>query len=181
MAVTHDSSVGGSVWSVAVDHLAVLWDAVSVCGWDVALSLLGLVLGWGPGEVVSSDLDVIVGEFSELVIIHTQKLSLLRSTELETWDGVDAVGEDGGDDECVCGAGDDVGNLDVELLPVVVEPPTVDDTGVDTIETDYVVGGEEGVEDETDHTSDTVLSEDIEGIVNANPELDCENIRFCNK
>ena len=40
-------------------------------------------------------------------------------------------------------------------------------TGVDTIETDDGIGGEEGVEDETDNTADTVLSEDIEGIVDA--------------
>jgi hypothetical protein len=61
--------------------------------------------------------------------------------------------------------------LPAEDDKVAVEETTLG-TGVDTIETDDGVGGEEGVEDETDDTADSVLSEDIEGVVNADEELD---------
>ena len=41
-----------------------------------------LALGGCPGEVVTADLDVIVGEFTELVVVHTEELSLLRCAKL---------------------------------------------------------------------------------------------------
>ncbi len=56
------------------------------------------------------------------------------------------------------------------MLPVMVEPATRD-TVIDAIESNNVIGAEESVEEETDHTSDTVLSEHIHTIVDANPEL----------
>jgi hypothetical protein len=160
------------IWRLSVDHLAVLGNTVAVMVWDVALLLLWLVLGRGPGEIVTTDLDVIVGEFTELVVIHTKEFGLLGCSEVKTRDHVDNVGENGRHDKGVGGAGDDVSNLNVELLVVVVDP-AASHTSVDTVESDDVVGSEESVEDESNHTGDTVLSEDIHRIVDADPEFHC--------
>jgi hypothetical protein len=158
--------------ALSVDHLRVLGDAVAVLRVDVGLGGLGLILRGSPCEVVTADLNVVVGELAELVVIHTQELSLLRGAQVKTRDLVDDESNDGGHDEGVGSAGDDVRNLDVQLLPVVVEPATGDDAGADTVKANDVIGSEEGVEDETDDTSDTVLSEHIHAVVNADPELD---------
>lgn len=95
---------------------------------------------------------------------------------MQSWNHVDAEGEDGGHNEGIGAAGYDVGDLNVELLVVVVEPATSDNSGVDTVEADDVVGAEKGVENETNNTSNTVLSEHIHAIVDADPELDCEKL-----
>lgn len=57
------------------------------------------------------------------------------------------------------------------MFVVVIEPATVDDAGVDTIEADDIIGGEEGVEDETDHAGDAVFSEHVHTIINYIPGL----------
>ena len=154
------------------EHITVLSDAMAVGGRDSVFSVDGLALRGGPGEVISSDLNIIVGEFSELVIIHTQEFGLFRSTEMKTWNKVDTVGEYGGHDEGVGGGGNDVGNLDVHLLVILIEEASVDDTSVYTIETDDVGCTEHRVEEETDHTGDTVLSEHVEGVIDFDPKFD---------
>lgn len=50
--------------------------------------------------------------------------------------------------------------------------PTTFEICVDAVETDDVVGGEEGVEDKADHAGDAVLGEHIHTVVDADPELD---------
>ena len=88
---------------------------------------------------------------------------------------VDDESEDGADDERVCGTGNDVGDLFVDCFW-----RTSDSAGgqtvVDTVQTDDVVCTENAVKEKAPHASDTVLSEDIEGIIDTNPELDCEFI-----
>ncbi len=54
----------------------------------------------------------------------------------------------------------------------MVQPAAVDGTGADAVETDDVVCCEESVEDEADHAGDTVLSEHVHTVVDADPELD---------
>lgn len=100
---------------------------------------------------------------------------------MQPGDHVDTVGEDGRHDEGVAGRGADVGHLDVELFVVVVEPAAGDEAGVDAVETDDPVCGEEGVEDEADHASDAVLSEHVHTVVDADQELDYELLAdyFC--
>ena len=85
---------------------------------------------------------------------------------------VDDSGEESGYNECVTGAGDDIRNLDVKLLPVVVQPTAVYDTCVNTVKTDDPACAKEGVEDQADHSCDTVLGEHVHTIVNSDPELD---------
>lgn len=91
---------------------------------------------------------------------------------MEARDLVDDESDESADNEGVRSAGDDVGNLDVHLLPVVHDPATVN--RVDAVETDNVGGGKDAVEDETDHSGNAVLSEHIEGIIDLDPELDCK-------
>lgn len=124
-----------------------------------------------PGKEVPADLDVVVRELAVLVVIHTEKLGLLGGTELEAGDEVDDLGDGSGHEEGVGGGGDNGSDLPAENDEVAIEEATLG-TGVDTIETDDSVGGEESVEDETDNATDTVLSEDIEGVVDADEELD---------
>lgn len=110
-------------------------------------------------------------KFAVLVVVHTQQLGLLASPQLKARNEIDALGDDRRHDEGVGGASDNVSDLDVKLLPVVVDP-TADNAVVHTVQTDNVVGTKERVEDQTDHSTDSVFSEHIERIVNANQELD---------
>lgn len=182
VTVTADTSVGVVVdaivaalaWGLALEHLAVLRNAVAVALRDVVLGGDRIALSGRPGKVVTTDLDVVVGEFTELVVVHTKELSLFRGTEVETGDLVDGESDDGADYEGVGGAGDDVCELNVQLLPVVHDPSTCD--GVYTVKADDVGRSEDAVEEETDHSCDTVLGEHIEGIIDLNPELDCETV-----
>lgn len=106
-----------------------------------------------------------------LVVVHTQELGLLGSTELQARNHVDGLGQDGRHDESVGAAGDNVGDLDVHELVVAVNP-AARDSHVDTVEADNRARGEEGVEDETNNTADTVLGEDIERVVDLEEKFD---------
>jgi hypothetical protein len=176
VTVTTDASVlvaAVLAGCLALEHLAVLGNAVALPLRNAVLAVERLALGGCPGKVVTADLNVVVGELAELVIVHTQKLSLLRRTEVHTGDLVDDEREDSADGEGVCGAGNDVGDLLVDSRRSTGDG-TSGETVIDAVEADDVVRAENAVEEETDHSSDTVLSEDIEGIVNADPELNCE-------
>lgn len=61
-----------------------------------------------------------------------------------------------------------------ELDPVVVEPATVNDA--ETVEMCYVICGEEGSKDVANQTSNSMFSEDIERIVNAEDKLELGGI-----
>lgn len=179
MSVTADTSMCIAriclAGSLALEHLTVLWDTVAVALRNGVLSIDGLALSWSPCEVVTANLNVIVGKLAQLVVIHTEELSFLGRTEMETRDLVDDEGEDGANCEGVRSSGNDVGDLLVDGRRSTGNGTSCDAV-VDTIETDNVVGGEKTVEEKTNHTGDTVLSEHIEGIVDLDPELDCEFI-----
>lgn len=174
MAIATDTDVRAIVAalarSLALKHLAVLGDAVTVALRNVVLRGDGVALSGGPSEVVTTNLDVVVGKFAELVVVHAEEFGLFGCTEVQAGDLVDGEGDEGADDERVGGTGDDVGDLDVELLPVVHDPAAIG--RVHTVETDDVGSGENAVEEETDHSGDAVLSEHIEGIIDLDPELD---------
>ena len=174
MTITSDAGVLGTAalaGRFALEHLAVLGDAVTLAVGNGGFGAGSLVLSGSPGEVVTADLDVIVGEFTELVVVHTEELSLLRCAKLEAGNLVDNESEDGGDDEGVGGDGDDVSNLLVDCGSLTGDG-TSGKSVVDTVKTDDVVGTEDAVEEKAPHSSDTVLSEHIEGIVDLDPELD---------
>lgn len=135
------------------------------------LAVDGLALSRSPCEVVTADLDVVVGELAELVVVHTEELGFFRCAQLEAGDLVDDEGEDGADDEGVGGYGDDVGDLLVDRGGLAGDG-TSGKAVVDSVESDDVVGTEDSVEEKTPHSSDAVLSEHIERIVDLDPELD---------
>lgn len=176
VAVTGNTSVlvaAVLAWGLTLEHLAVLRDTVALALRNAVLAIHRLALCRCPGEVVTADLNVVVCEFAELVIVHTQKLSLFGGTQVQAGNLVDDEGEDGAYDEGVCGAGDDVGNLLVDGLRRAGDGAT-SQAVVDTVEADDVVCTEDAVDEESPHSSDAVLSENIKGIVDADPELDCE-------
>jgi hypothetical protein len=146
-------------------------------GLDAVLRLVDLTLRGRiitrrvPGKEVTADLDVVVRELAMLVVIHTHELCLLGGTELEAGDEVDDLGDDSGHDKGVGGGGDNGGDLPAEDDVVAVQE-AAGQASVDAVETDDATGGEECIEDEADDTTDAVLSEDIEGIINADHELD---------
>lgn len=119
------------------------------------LALLGLLGGGLPRQVVPAHLYIVVRELAQLVVVHAQELGLFRGAELEPRDEVDDEGEDGGYDKGVCCAGYDVRHLDVQLLVVVIDPPSVNDARVDAVQADDIIGSKEGVEDEADDSSNT--------------------------
>lgn len=147
-------------------------DAVAVRVRDVGLAALEGAVGRRPGEVVAADLDVVVRELAELVVVHAEQLGLVRGAQLEAGRLVDGEREDGGDDERVGRAGDDVRELDVELLPSRVEE-AARQAVVDAVEADDGGGADEGVGEEAEHARDAVLGEDVHGVVDLDPVLDC--------
>ena len=64
---------------------------------------------------------------------------------MQARDEVYKVGEEEGNGEGPAGGGEDVGELDVELTVVVVDPAAGYDTGVYAVEADYVGCAEESV------------------------------------
>lgn len=91
--------------------------------------------------------------------------------EFEVGDEVDDFGDGSGYEEGVGGGGDNGSDLLVENDEVVIEEVILG-IGVDIIEIDDSVGGEESVEDEIDNVIDIVFSEDIEGVVDVDEEFD---------
>jgi hypothetical protein len=160
---------------LALEHLAVLRDTVALALGHGVLAVHGLTLCRGPREVVATHLNVVVCKLAELVVVHAEKLSLFGGTQLEAGDLVDDEGEDGADSEGVDGDGDDVGDLLVDGRGGAGDGASCDSV-VDAVEANDVVGGKDAVEEESNHSGDSVLSEDIERIVNLDPELDCGNI-----
>lgn len=163
---------------LAFEHLAVLGDAVALTLGDGVLLAVGGALGGSPGEVVTADLNVVIGEFAELVVIHTEELGLFRCAEVKSRNHVDAVREEGAHNEGVDGGGYDVGNLLVHLLPLVLDPASNKDSVVHTVKANDVVGSEDAVEDKADDSSDAVLSEHVHSIINLDPELDCTVVSY---
>ena len=136
------------------------------------LNLAHPLLRRRPGEVIATDLNVIIRKLAQLIVIHAQQLRRLISAQFQAGHEVDGVGEDGGHEEGVGAAGEDVGDLDVELAVVVDEPAAGHDAGVDAVEADDGGGCEEGVEDEADDAGDAVFGEDVHGVVDLDPEFD---------
>ena len=168
-AALADLTIGGLALN---HHLTVLANAVPLLSRNlVAVLKLVLLLGC-PGKVVTADLDVVVGELAQLVIVHTEQLGFLGGTQVQTRDGVDGESDQGGHDERVRGSSDNVGDLDVELLVVVNDPSSDSRASVDTVQANNRIVTEQSIEDQTDNTSDTVLSQHIHRVVNADPELD---------
>lgn len=65
---------------------------------------------------------------------------------METGDVVYDDSENSGNDEGIGGTGDNIGNLDIELFIVVVEPAAGNDSRVDAVQTDYIICSKKGVE-----------------------------------
>lgn len=99
-------------------HLGMLLDAM--------LGARNIPLGGGlvtvrvPGQEVTADLDVIVGEFAVLVVVHAEELGLLGGTELQAGDEIDDLGDGGGHDKSVRTRGHDGGDLPPEDDEVAV-------------------------------------------------------------
>lgn len=133
----------------------------------------GLAAMGTPSQEVSADLDVVVRELAVLVVVHAEELGLLRGAQFEAGDDVDDLGDDGGDDKGVGAGGDNGDNLPAEKNELSVEE-SAGGGGVDAVQGDDSAGGEEAIEDEADDAADAVLGEDVEGVVDADEEFDCE-------
>lgn len=157
---------------LTLKHLAVFGDAMAITHGNVMLRRMRFMGCGCPGEVVATDLHVIVCELAQLVIVHAEKLGFFGSSELEAWNLIDDESEDGGDDEGVSGGSADVAELDIELLPIVLDPTTSVETSVHTIETNNVACTEYTIGEEAKHAGDPVLGEHIERIINLDPEFD---------
>ncbi len=130
-------------------------------------------LGGGPGEVITTDLDIVVRELAELVVVHAEQLCRLGRAQLEAGDLVDAEGEQGGDAKGPGGDGDDVRDLLVDDLEVARDEAARVEADVDAVEADDVAGAEEGVEEEAEDAREAVLRQHVHGVVDLDPELDC--------
>ena len=147
-------------------------NAMSLIHGDVVLIGVRILDRRSPRQIITADLDVIVGKLAQLVVVETEELGFFRSAQVEAGDVVDDVGDDGGHDEGVAGGSDDVGDLDVHLTEIAIDPAAVDDAGVDAVKADDVVGAEERVEEETEYAGNSVFSEHVEGVVDSEEEFD---------
>lgn len=121
--------------------------------------------------MIQNYLNVVVSKLAVLVIVHAKKLGFFGGAEVKTRDKVDALGDESRHDERISHGGANIGNLNVQLLIVVVDK-AAGNFLVDTIQADDVISSKETVEDQTDNASESVFSEYIESVVDANNELD---------
>lgn len=129
------------------------------------------------GDDIASELNIVVGELSELGIVDTEDFGLLRAAEGKTWDEVHDEKDNAGSTEGVCETSNGVGKLVGKLNVVTVDPSTWNDSGA--IEMSYVVRGKDTSQQVSDDSSNTVLSEDIEGVVNVDEELELGGVVAC--
>jgi hypothetical protein len=162
----HPISLQGlDIWSGTINLLRV--------GDDGGTRVAGAVLALGIARIIqhlTCQLNIVVGELANLGIVDTQDLSLFGGTQGQAGNEVHDEEDEAGSDKGVCGTRDGIGQLVSELDPVVVEPATGDDSVA--IEMRYVIRSEEGSEDIADETADGVFSEDVEGIIDTNEELE---------
>lgn len=119
---------------------------------------------------LARQLDVIVGELANLGVVDTQDLGFLGGAQMHAWDQVEDEKDERRADEGVGSPGKGVSELVAELDPVVVEPATLDD--LDVVQMGDVVSGEKGGADVADQAADAVHGEDVEGVVDAEHELE---------
>lgn len=100
---------------------------------------------------------------ADLGKIDTEHLVFLACPEVASGDAVNGEQQDHGNDERPAETGSRVSKLVAELNPVVVDPTTGNKCGA--IEGSNSVVGEESSEDVTNHTANTVSSEDVKSIV----------------
>ena len=106
-------------------------------------------------------------------LIDTKNFTFRRGTEFESRDKVDTLGDKGSHHKGIGAGCSNIGNLFVKSLPVLVNESAVD-ANVNIIEGDNIGRGEESVHDKTDDTANSVLSEEIEGVIDADKVLDYE-------
>jgi len=97
---------------------------------------------------------------------------------MQAGDLVDDEGDEGGYAERPGKAGNNIGELNVELLPVVLDPADRWESGVDTVKRVDVGRAEYGVRKESENTSHAVLGEDIHRVVNTDPVFYCCMLAF---
>lgn len=62
---------------LAFEHLRMSRDTVALALWDLVILVLWLSRGWSPCQIVSTNLDIVVGEFAKLVVVHSEELGFL--------------------------------------------------------------------------------------------------------
>lgn len=110
-----------------------------------------------------------------LVVVHTEELCFFRGTQLEAGDEIDDFSEDRRHDKGIGGPGDNGSNLPSNEHVVAVDKAT-NGSAVHSIESNDATAREKGVENEANHATDTVFGEDVEGVVDADEELDCKSL-----
>lgn len=114
--------------------------------------------------------DVIVCKLAEVGIIDTDNLCLFGCSESESRDKVHDPTENSGHDERVGESGDSIGDLVTKLNVVVVKPSTWN-LG-DAVEPSNGCLREQCSHDAADDTANSVRCEHVEGLVDADEELD---------
>ena len=81
---------------------------------------------------------------------------------MQARDDVDHKGDDVRHDKGPAGGGENVCDLDVELLVPVVDPTTLDSAGVHAVQADDVGGGEEAVGQQAEHARNAMLGKHVQ-------------------
>jgi len=125
-------------------------------------------------------LDKHIDRETYLDLVHSQPFAFRCAPQLQTRDNIDGFGDGGCHDKGIGASGKDIGHLDVHLFPVLVDPSTRD-ASVNSVECDDGFCGKETIENEPDNATDRVLGKEIEGVINAEEEFDCNRSVSANK
>lgn len=119
-------------------------------------------------------LNIVVRKLSNLRIVGSQNLGLIRNAKFESRNHVHDEQDQASHSERVATTCKGVGELITHLHPVSVNPTTIDN-GL-AIESGNSLAGEEGGANVADEAADTMYGKDVEGIVNVEEELDLGRI-----
>ncbi|KAH3679105.1 hypothetical protein WICPIJ_008713 [Wickerhamomyces pijperi] len=120
-------------------------------------------------HVEVGNLNVIVGEFPNLVLVQPNSVHDIVCSQPHHWDPVQHKADQRRHHSGVPDAGGNVGNLLVNLLVVVGDEPTV--VFGDTVHANDPASAKQSVEEQPNDPSHAVLSQDIQGVVHANQVL----------
>jgi hypothetical protein len=120
-------------------------------------------------KYLARKLDIVVCKLADLSVVDAENLSLLGRAKGKTRDHIHDKEDETCANEGIGATSERVSQLVRELHPVVIEPTTLD--AGNAVETGDVVCSKESGENVADKAADAVDGENVEGVVNAEDEL----------
>jgi hypothetical protein len=114
---------------------------------------------------------LVTDDWAHLILVDANQFGVIRGAEVEHTEETEGLDKAGRGYKHEYRAYDDVCDLDAHLLKISVQN-TTGGCEVHPVEGDNCVGGEESVEDQSNHSGQPMLCEDIHGVVDVKEILD---------